>query len=307
MKRSFRWIGLGILGLSLVGCVSQDQYKALKLDRDQLAERLAEADAIAGRSKAEADLLKKQLDALTSGGTTKEALLSNMSTQNADLTRQLQELNQKYQAALAGNQTAGTALPQQVTNALDEFARANPDIVDFNSHTGAVKFRSDVTFASGDATLTPRAKEVIGKFSSILNSPACSGFELIVAGHTDNTRVVSSATIAKGHKDNWYLSAHRAISVSEALQGDRVNPQRIGVTGYAEFRPVAPNTSEANMAANRRVEVLILPNTVRASTNFAASEGYSAPSAPKSTKAKAQPAAFNKDSVEAPTKPMFNK
>ena len=190
-----------------------------------------------------------------------------------------------------------------ITNALTEFARANPDLVDFDSHRGIVKFRSDVTFASGDATLTPRAREVIGKFATILNSPNCSGYELIVAGHTDNTRVINSATIAKGHKDNWYLSAHRAISVSEELQNQRTNPQRIGATGYAEYRPVANNSSPEGMAANRRVEVLILPSTVRGS--FASSVS----SAPKTAiKASAkQPAAFNKDSVEAPSKPIFNK
>src|SRR2546429_7173885 len=117
MRRSFRWIGLGILGLAVTGCVSQDQYKALKLDRDQLAERLAEADNLAGRSKAEADLLKKQLDALQGGGQTTAGLLSNLTTQNAELTQRLQELNPKYANALQNGTGTGTALPEPVTNA----------------------------------------------------------------------------------------------------------------------------------------------------------------------------------------------
>jgi chemotaxis protein MotB len=300
--------GLGILGLAFTGCVSQDQYKAVKLDRDQLAERLAQADSERNSAKAESDLLKKELDQLQGGGTTKEAMLANLTTQNVELQKQLDEINRKYTAALQGQNSLGAGpLPQQVTNALNEFAQANSDIVDFNAHTGAVKFRSDVTFASGDATLTSRAKEVISRFSQILNSSQCSGFELIVAGHTDNARVSSTATLAKGHKDNWYLSAHRAISVSEALQSDGVGPQRIGATGYAEFRPVADNSSDTGRAANRRVEVLILPNTVRSSVaraDMAPSAG--SPSRVTRTPAKAA-VPFNKDSVEAPTKPLFNK
>ena len=46
----------------------------------------------------------------------------------------------------------------------------------------------------------------------------------MVAGHTDNTRVVNPATIQAGHKDNWYLSAHRAISVGKELPSDQRQP-----------------------------------------------------------------------------------
>src|SRR5947207_2705027 len=117
MIRSFRWIGLGLVGAALVGRVSQDQYKALKLDRDQLAERLAQADSERNSAKAESDLLKKQLEALQGTPGTKEALLLNLTTQNADLQRQLDEINRKYTDALNGTRTAGTALPEPVTNA----------------------------------------------------------------------------------------------------------------------------------------------------------------------------------------------
>src|SRR5439155_14041753 len=99
MKRMYRWIGLGLLAAGLAGCVSQDQYKALKLDRDQLAERLAQADNERNSAKAESDLLKKQLDALQGGSATAGGLLSNLTQQNADLQRRLEDLNQKYTAA----------------------------------------------------------------------------------------------------------------------------------------------------------------------------------------------------------------
>src|SRR5438477_13078409 len=100
MKRMYRWIGLGLLAAGLTGCVSQDQYKALKLDRDQLAERLAQADSDAGRAKAEADLLKKQLEAINSAQGTGGALVANLSAQNAELTKRLEDLNQKYLSVL---------------------------------------------------------------------------------------------------------------------------------------------------------------------------------------------------------------
>jgi chemotaxis protein MotB len=88
----------------------------------------------------------------------------------------------------------------------------------------------------------------------------------MVAGHTDSTRVSRPETIQAGHKDNWYLSAHRAIAVAEELQKQGVNGQRLGVIGYADKRPVAGNDTAAGRAQNRRVEVLILPTTVHASS-----------------------------------------
>jgi hypothetical protein len=74
------------------------------------------------------------------------------------------------------------------------------------------------------------------------------------------------ATIRSGHKDNWYLSAHRAISVSEALQKDGVNPARLGVMGYADQHPIADNSTTGGRAQNRRVEVLILPTQIHGSS-----------------------------------------
>ena len=117
--------------------------------------------------------------------------------------------------------------------------------------------------------MSSAAKEAINRFAAILNSPAAAGYELMVAGHTDNQRVSNPRTIAAGNKDNWYLSCHRAISVAEALQQDGVNPARIGATGFADRRPIASNATEAGKKQNRRVEVLILPNTIHGSAQLA--------------------------------------
>jgi hypothetical protein len=67
-------------------------------------------------------------------------------------------------------------------------------------------------------------------------------------------------TIKQGHRDNWYLSAHRAISVGKALQKNQVSAYRLAMVGYADQRPVASNATEDGRAKNRRVELLILPH-----------------------------------------------
>jgi chemotaxis protein MotB len=300
MTRTLSLIGSAALLLGAAGCVPQEKYNALKLDRDGLAEQLGKAQTGASTARAEAESYKQQLGAIMNNGTANQGLAANLMSQNADLQAQLADMQRRYNEAL---QKAGTqsALPPQLANDLTAFAQQNPDLVEFDAARGIVKFKSDVTFAKGDATVQPKAKEAIARFASILNSAGANSYELLVAGHTDNTPVSNPATKAAGHKDNWYLSAHRAITVGEELMSARVSAQRLGVVGYADQRPVAPNTSASGQQQNRRVEVLILPTTVRANSNIAAAPRQSAPAPRQSTPV------LNKDTATVNTGPMLNK
>ena len=293
MARMSHWFGMAVLSASLVGCVSQEKYNAMKMDRDQLAERLGTSDGQIQSLQAERDAYKNQLNSVLAGGSNQQALVSNLTQQLGNLQSQYDTLNRQYEDAL-GKMGTAVALPQPVTDALNQFARENPDLVDFDSARGIVKFKSDITFSSGSAILTPRAADAITRFASILNSAAASGYELQVAGHTDNTRVLQESTIKAGHKDNWYLSAHRAISVSEAMQKDGVSPARLAVMGYADQHPIADNNTTAGKAQNRRVEVLILPTRAQAS-GFASRST----STPRNTSRARKPVTpdFNKDGV----------
>jgi chemotaxis protein MotB len=286
MNRIVTWMGLAALAISLTGCVAQEKYNALKLERDRMAGQLGQSQNEASSARAEADTLKAQLAALTSNGGTRDSLVNNLTQQNADLEKRLADLNARYEAAL-GKVGEGTALPEPLSNELKEFAAQNPDLVEFDAARGIVKFKSDVTFSLGSAELTAKAKSVIDRFSKILNSASASGYELLVAGHTDNTKVSNPNTIKHGHLDNWYLSAHRAIAVAEELQKEGVSGQRLGVIGYADKRPAASNDTAAGRAQNRRVEVLILPTTVHA----ASKSDHAAPAKHRTKKA----APMNKD------------
>ena len=284
-----RLVGLSVLGIAATGCVSQEKYNALKLAHDGMVERLGEADREAQAAKAEAEAYKQQLAMFGQNGNSKDAMLANLSQQNAELQRQLDEINRRYADALARPGGGGNALPPVLTDVLEQFARQNPDLVDFDSARGIVKFRSDVTFATGSAEVTAQARQAIQRFAQILNSADARGYELLVAGHTDNTKVSNPATINAGHKDNWYLSAHRAIAVGTELQRNRIDAQRLGVIGYADQRPTASNATSQGKQQNRRVEVLILPNTVR--TGVARGSGTGSAPAPT----RRNQAALNKD------------
>ena len=282
--------GLALVSLTAVGCVSQEDWQALKMDRDNLAEQLADAEAEARGASKLAEGYRDQLARIANGEQADDARLANFQSQIAALTGERDELMSKYEAML-GKIGTGPALPEALTSELTEFANANPDLVTFDPDRGIVKFKSDVTFQSGDAELTPDAKSVIDRFGSILNAPIARQYELRIAGHTDNVNNFSAATKQKGHKDNWYLASHRAISVAKQLQGQGVSANRMGVTGFADQRPVASNASAAGRAQNRRVEVLILPTTVNTATPATPAAPATEETATADVPAQEQPAA----------------
>ena len=67
-----------------------------------------------------------------------------------------------------------------------------------------------------------------------------------VSGHTDNTG--ASAT-------NLRLSQARADAVRAYLATKGVAPERMVAKGYGPAQPIAPNTTSAGRAQNRRVEL----------------------------------------------------
>ena len=289
-------IALTLLGLSFsAGCVDQTKYDALKLERDQLREQLATADGESKAAHQGEEAYKQQLQQLMNGGATKDGIVKTYIDEIAALRGQNEDLKSKYDEALRNTGKTGGALPPPLASALTEFAAQNPDLVDFDSSRGMVKFKSDVTFALGKSELTDNARKVIDRFAQILGSPAANGYELMIAGHTDSTQVSNPATIAAGNKDNWYLSAHRAIAVGEELQRQRIDSRRIAVVGYADQRPIS-----SNAAQNRRVEVLILPTTVTAHGSGVAQLGKAGGTVKISN--------VNKDSAPLePVHPKFNK
>jgi chemotaxis protein MotB len=308
MARMLRWLGTAAISFALSGfsggCVSQEKYNAKVLESSALSEQLNSAQQEAATEAAQANAYKSQLDTLQDRYTSDEAMRTNLENQNKDLSSQVAELDAKYKDSLNNPpkieqimQAGGNALPAPLSNALSEFAAANPGVVEFDPIRGVVKFKSDVTFATGSADLTPEARTVIDKFAAILNSAGAAEYELQVAGHTDNVPVTNPETIRHGHLNNWYLSAHRAISVATEMVAQNVAKSRLAVVGYGDQRPIADNSTADGRRQNRRVEVLILPTRRSAVT---ASDV--APSRVVEHKAE-----YNKDSVEADPGAELNK
>ena len=124
---------------------------------------------------------------------------------------------------------------------------------------------SNVTFAFARSDLSYEAQNALNSVAQVLNNYPDS--TIMVTGHTDD---VGSDT------DNQRLSEARATSVADYLAKRGVNPMRISKQGMGESQPKVPNTSDANRAINRRVEIAIMANQ-SAGANQQPQGGYQQP------------------------------
>ena len=130
-----------------------------------------------------------------------------------------------------------------------------------------ITFVAEVLFDSGKDKLRADALEKLNKISGVLNTTV-KDLSIGIDGHTDNVPIKHS-----GWKSNWELSTARAVSVLHYLFDEQgLAPQRLSATGYGEYRPVASNDTKEGRQQNRRVEIVILPKTMKAKASQSVSE-----------------------------------
>ncbi len=108
----------------------------------------------------------------------------------------------------------------------------------------------DLLFDSGRAELTREARQSLRSLAAIIRQ---TPYMINVAGHTDSVPMSSPR-----YPTNWELSTARACQVARFLMEEAGIPgSQIVVSGYSYFRPVRPETGEADRRANRRVEIIL--------------------------------------------------
>ncbi len=104
-------------------------------------------------------------------------------------------------------------------------------------------------FESAKAELTPRMAAILDHLSPKLLELAKKNHEVLVEGHTDDVPIMTPQFAS-----NWELSTARAtVVVRYLIDSTQFPPDKIGATGYGQFRPVVPNDSNENRVKNRRV------------------------------------------------------
>jgi chemotaxis protein MotB len=106
-------------------------------------------------------------------------------------------------------------------------------------------------FALGSDEVPAPAEALVARLASTV---AQLPNQVRVEGHTDDLPIHTAR-----FRSNWDLSTSRATRVIQLMiERGGVDPRRLSAAGYAEFRPRIPNSSEAERARNRRVDLVIL-------------------------------------------------
>jgi len=250
---------LTILGISAAfiftnGCVSQSKYRDLQTQNRTQQERIAALEAETNTARLQLDQLKQKLaEAESRGGTDVDALRQQVAALEAAIEQKNTLITQLQGQLMRG----GQALPAELNTMLEDFAKGS-DMITYDPQSGVVKFKSDLLFTPGSDQVDEKGKEALKALVGILDSEQGKQFDAVVAGHTDDLPIQKPST-KQLHPTNWYLSAHRAISVLNAMISDGMEATRLSARGFGEFRPVAPNApGHKGNPVNRRVEIFIV-------------------------------------------------
>jgi chemotaxis protein MotB len=124
---------------------------------------------------------------------------------------------------------------------------------DPDAGTITVTLPNAILFDSGKATLKTATSRELDHIRSVLREKY-SGKKIDVVGHTDTDPIRKTKD---KWKDNWELSAERALTVTRYLIGRGIAEDNIRAVGCGESRPIAPNSTTSGKAKNRRVEIVV--------------------------------------------------
>ncbi len=249
-------------GLLAGGCVRQGDYdnlyennRALTAKNQELLEQLRSLQATI------ADLQAR----LAAG----DSAIGGVSASQAALRAEIERLRAKLaetERSLQGIQF--TTLDSATDAALQQLAGQYPDLIEYDSTRGLIRFKSDITFASGSFELSSQGQTAVSALGRILGQlPSAQQYDVVIVGHTDAQRV--SSRPGRRFNDNDELSAFRSISVTKALSSSGVDKRRCLFAGFGESRPAVANAGNGNTPQNRRVEVFL----TRSLPTGAAAEG----------------------------------
>lgn len=137
---------------------------------------------------------------------------------------------------------------------LTDFGKGYDVDVDAARGTITVTLDNEILFIAGKASLKRSTISQLDHIKSVLQQSKYEGKEIDVVGHTDSDPIKKTKKL---WKDNWELSAQRALTVTRYLIKKGINDSRIRAVGCGEARPRQSNSTRAGKKANRRVEIVV--------------------------------------------------
>jgi len=145
------------------------------------------------------------------------------------------------------------ALLDELTAAIAEEGLDDQIGAEIDGRGVVVRIDGQVLYPLGNAELKPEANPILTRIAALVRG---TSHRVMIEGHTDDIPIRTAR-----YPSNWELSTARAIAAMRFMVNENVPAERVGVAGYADLRPLEPNESEAQRAANRRVEFVFIRET----------------------------------------------
>jgi chemotaxis protein MotB len=189
---------------------------------------------------------KKKYQALNVEHQNMIGLLEREKTEKGQLGEQLTQ-NQQTIEELQKQIAERSKTPAEATG----FGEGYDVAFDASAGTITVTLSDEILFDSGKAELKKATSAELDHIQTILKSKY-AGRQIDVVGHTDTDPIKKSSW-----KDNWELSAQRALTVTRYLINRGIPEDQIRAAGCGEARPVESNATASGKTRNRRVEIVV--------------------------------------------------
>ncbi|MEX2093717.1 MAG: OmpA family protein [Pirellulales bacterium] len=225
----------------------QYQQRAASLDRDN-----QELQSLLAQSKQQAQLMEEQVRATQTQlrDTTNQlaAIQGDNEQMRSRTTAMAASIRTQSQAEIRSNNSLLRNLT--ITNLPGVQVRQDGDVI-------RVEIPTDQVFNPGTAQLKYGAEETLRSVGADLvrNYPQ----QMIgIEGHTDSTMASAQQVAGAQH-----LSVAQATTVYDALvRAGGMSANQMFVVGHGANHPVVSNASDAGRARNRRIELVIYPETM---------------------------------------------
>lgn len=275
-KRLLLYIAGGIFLLSASGClVAESTYLKKVEEADTLSKELTALQKTYQKLTLENAALKTKFNRLTEDA----AVLSDdkkqlegilraksdvLSKNISELRQQVAELkveNERLNSDVAALQKAKEEKVKEVSstyekllaNMKNEISQGQVTISELKGKL-TVNMEAAILFDSGRADVKPEGLEILGKMVDTLKH--VNDKAIRIEGHTDNVQITGALT--RVFPTNWELSAARAINVTKYLQQQGIDPLNMSAAAFAEYKPVADNSTKEGRAKNRRIEITLV-------------------------------------------------
>jgi flagellar motor protein MotB len=214
----------------------------LDLNNSNLTRELAQAQQQQQKYREQVDMLQKQL-----GETANMLKSEQVATQDA--AKKLQTLQASTTFRGGASITANSSVKQSLQTITLPGLQVKQD-----GDMVRIEIPADKLFTPGSAQMTAESSRILDEVASAI-ARSYPRQRIIVEGHSDNT----PGTAVNAH---LLTNAQSQLVFQHFVQKNNLPARQLSILAMGENHPLASNATPAGQSKNRRVEVVVYPDTI---------------------------------------------